>query len=266
MIRRIKGFLLVLFSLSSIHCFAQQDSLQPKPTFNWDYIHSGFMDAKDQILAPAHWNGEQWMTVSALASVEAVLIFGDGDKNIQLFAQKYRNSTTNFLENNFGDPFGDGLYPAIIVGSAYLAGCVFHKDKLKKFAMLTTKSVILSGLTTTVIKYIAERHRPYQDNPANPLDWNGPMGNTNTVSFPSGHTTVAFATATMIACEFPKPAIVPVLAYSLATVTALGRINGNYHWGSDVLMGASIGYFTSKLVFNHNNWGKLQRRKKIPQQ
>lgn len=89
------------------------------------------------------------------------------------------------------------------------------------------------------------------------------MGNLFHVSFPSGHTTVAFSLATMIAQEYPKPIIIPILAYGFATCTALGRINGNYHWASDVLMGASIGYFTSKLVFNSNNWGKIQRKKKL---
>ena len=65
----------------------------------------------------------------------------------------------------------------------------------------------------------------------------------------------------MIALEYPRPIIIPILAYSLATLTAYGRINGNYHWGSDVLMGAAIGYFTSRLVFLHDNWSKCRRRK-----
>lgn len=262
---RAKVFLLALFSIISISSFAQQDSLQPAPKFNWDYIHSGFMDARDQILAPIHWNGSQWMTATAIVSAECMLMFADEDKNIQAWAQKNRTTATNFLENNIGDPFGSGLYPAIIVGTSYIAGCIFHKDKPKRFAMLAAKSIVISGATTTVIKYIAERHRPFQDNPPDPQNWDGPIGKFDHVSFPSGHTTVAFATATMIALEYPKPIIIPILAYSLAGITAFGRINGNYHWGSDILMGATIGYFTSKLVFNHNNWGKLQRRKKIPQ-
>jgi membrane-associated phospholipid phosphatase len=262
MISRAKVFLLLFFSVFSLSSFAQQDTTQPEPKFNWDYIHSGFLDARDQVLAPMHWNGVQWMTAATIVSLESVLIFADGDKNIQEFAQKNRNSTTNFIENNIGDPFGSGLYPAIIVGSSYIAGCIFHKDKPKRFAMLAFKSFAISGATTTVIKYIAERDRPFQDNPANPQKWHGPAGMFNFDSFPSGHTTVAFSLATMVALEYPKPIIIPILAYSVATLTAYGRINGNYHWGSDVLMGAAIGYFTSKLVYNHNNWGKLQKHKK----
>jgi|SRR6185312_2857509 len=252
-----------LFVLSSSSSFAQQDSLLPAPILNWDYIHSGFLDARDQIIAPLHWDGLQWMTAAAIGSSEAILIYAGLDQNIQQYAQSNRNSTTNFLENAIGDPFGSGLDATIIVGGAYITGLIFDKDKPKLFAMMAAKSIVISGVTTTLVKYVAERHRPYQDNPPNPENWDGPMGNFFHVSFPSGHTTVAFSLATMVAQEYPKPLIIPILAYSFATCTALGRINGNFHWASDVLMGASIGYFTSKLVFNSNNWGKLQHKKKL---
>ncbi|NNM95213.1 MAG: phosphatase PAP2 family protein [Bacteroidia bacterium] len=237
-----------------------EDSLQPAPVFNWDYIHSGFMDARDQALAPLHWNGIQWLTCGALAATESALVFGSGDKNIQIWAQANRNNTSNLIERYAGDPFGNGLYPAILMGSAYFTGLLLHRDKPKRFAMLCAKSFILSGITAEVIKNIAGRYRPYQDNPPNPLHWKGPAAFLKDNSFPSGHTTIAFSTATMLALEYPRPLIIPIAAYTLASITALGRINGNYHWGSDVLMGAATGYFTSRLVFNHNNWGKLQKR------
>lgn len=242
------------------------DSAQPKPTFNWDYIHSGFADARDEILAPLHWNGVQWLTCGALLSTESLLIFAGGDKNIQIWAQANRNSTSNFIERNVGDPFGNGLYPAIIVGSAYITGLIIHNDKAKRFAMLCAKSIVISGATTEVIKELAGRQRPFQGNPPNPLRWNGPAAFFRDNSFPSGHSTVAFSTAAMVALEYPHPLIIPIAAYSLATITALGRINGNRHWGSDVIMGAAIGYFTSRLVFSHNNWGRLQKHRRNSEQ
>lgn len=266
-----RGVILLLFvSFFAIPCYSQQhamarvnDTLQPAPVFNWNYIHSGFIDASDQVLAPFHWKGMQWLTCAALLSTESALIFAGGDRNIQTWAQANRSNGTNIMERYVGDPFGNGLYPAIIIGSSYIAGTLFHKDRPKRFAMLCAKSFILSGITTEVIKDIAGRHRPFQNSPPNPEEWDGPAGIFNYDSFPSGHTTIAFSTATMVALEYPHPIIIPILAYSLASVTALGRINGNYHWGSDVIMGASIGYFTSLLVYRHNNWGKLQHRIKM---
>jgi membrane-associated phospholipid phosphatase len=259
--------LFILFTIFSAPLFAQQDSTHEVHPLRFDkyYIYSGILDAHDQVIAPFHWNGTQWATFGVLAAGESALMFAGGDKSIQLWAQKNRNKTTDFLENNFGDPFGSGLYPGIIIGSAYIFGCAFHSDHLKKMAMLTAKSVAIAGTTTFVIKSLVERDRPFQDNPPNPLHWNGPKGIFEHNSFPSGHTTVAFATATGIAMAYPHPLIIPVLAYSLATVTALGRINGNWHWSSDVIMGAAIGYFTARLVYNHNNWWKCLQHKKIQQ-
>jgi len=261
---RCFAFSLFLF-IVSVSSFAQQDSAHNVELVRLDkyYIHSGLLDARDQVIAPFHWKGYQWATFGGLAATESALIFAGGDKSLQSFMQKNRNATTNFIETNFGDPFGSGLYPAIIVGSTYIIGCIFKQDHPKKLAMIAAKSIVISGATTTIIKFLAERHRPYQTNPPNPLLWDGPVsiGTTQYVSFPSGHTTVAFATATSIALIYPHPIIIPVLAYSLATVTAYGRMNGDWHWGSDVLMGAAIGYFTAKLVYNHNNWGKCLSRR-----
>jgi membrane-associated phospholipid phosphatase len=254
-----------LFSLS-FPSFCQNDSAhQVKPLrFDKYYIWSGILDTWDQFTAPFHWNGNQWLTAGVLATTESLLMFAGGDKSIESFAQRNRNSTTNFLETNIGDPFGAGLYPGIIVGSSYLIGCVFHLDHPKRMAMLAAKSITIAGVTTTILKLIAERHRPYQTIPPNPNIWDGPKAINEYVSFPSGHTTVAFATASSIAMAYPKPLIIPILAYSIATFTAFGRINGDWHWGSDVLMGAAIGYFTSRLVFRHNNWWKcLQHRKSV---
>jgi membrane-associated phospholipid phosphatase len=253
---------LVLFVLSSgisNSCFAQKDTITHPTRFDKYYIYSGILDARDQVIAPFHWNGKQWITAGILASAESALIFANGDKNIMSFVQRNRNNTSNFIENNLGDPFGSGLYPGIIIGSSYLVGCIFHKDHPKRMAMLTAKSIAISGATCIILKSITERYRPDQD--ANPEHWLGPKGLFAYDAYPSGHATVAFASATMIALEYPRPLIIPIMAYSLATVTAYGRINGNYHWDSDVLLGGAIGYFTSRLVFRHDNWSKCRKRK-----
>ncbi|HSY77045.1 MAG TPA: phosphatase PAP2 family protein [Bacteroidia bacterium] len=257
-------WLFLFLGIFSTPILAQQDSAHQYRSlrFNSDYIYSGILDAHDQIIAPFHWNGTQWATFGVLAGGESALIFAGGDKSIQIWAQSHRNNTMNFMEGNFGDPFGDGLYPAIIVGSAFIFGCVLKNYHLKNMAMLTAKSLVISASTTLILKSIAERHRPYQNTAPNPLLWNGPVGKLGDNSFPSGHTTVAFATATSIALAYPRPLIIPILAYSFATVTAMGRINGNFHWTSDVIMGAAIGYFTSKLIFTHDNWLKSRQKTK----
>ncbi len=69
-------------------------------------------------------------------------------------------------------------------------------------------------------------------------------------SFPSGHTTTAFMTATMLHKEYGyiSPWIT-VGSYSCATATGLMRIANNRHWYSDVLCGAGLGMLTTEFGY-----------------
>lgn len=77
-------------------------------------------------------------------------------------------------------------------------------------------------------------------------------------SFPSGHTAVAFMTATMMHKEYglTRSPWYSVGAYTVATTVAVSRIMNNKHWMSDVLVGAGVGilstevgYYLSDLIF-----------------
>lgn len=76
-------------------------------------------------------------------------------------------------------------------------------------------------------------------------------------SFPSGHTGTAFACAAILDAEYgDRYPYLSAMGYGLATLTGVGRIANNRHWGTDVLAGASVGlssvylgYYISDLVF-----------------
>src|SRR6185295_15691562 len=72
-------------------------------------------------------------------------------------------------------------------------------------------------------------------------------------SFPSGHTTSAFAAAAAATAEAGyqwkagKPIIGPVL-FGAASIVGLSRMYNNKHWASDVIVGAAIGSFVGWKV------------------
>jgi membrane-associated PAP2 superfamily phosphatase len=83
--------------------------------------------------------------------------------------------------------------------------------------------------------------------------------NSSYESFPSGHTTVAFAAATVFAMEYKNIPIVPIIAYSAATSIGLSRIIQNQHWISDVLVGAALGFLSGRqVVNNYHRYSKIQ--------
>ncbi|WP_428808994.1 phosphatase PAP2 family protein [Vibrio lamellibrachiae] len=62
---------------------------------------------------------------------------------------------------------------------------------------------------------------------------------SNYNSFPSGHTTNAFSSATTLHLRYGWEAGLP--AYTLATLVAVGRVEADQHYWKDVLAGAAIG-------------------------
>ena len=81
-------------------------------------------------------------------------------------------------------------------------------------------------------------------------------------SFPSGHTTVIFAAATVYAEEYRNIPWVPYVSYGVATLVGLSRITENKHWISDVFAGAALGYVTGlQVVRNYHRYAYLQNHK-----
>lgn len=70
-----------------------------------------------------------------------------------------------------------------------------------------------------------------------------PSGRNN-LSFPSGHGSSAFATATSLAYAYGWKAGVP--AYLLATAIGASRVSQNTHWVSDVVSGAALGIYWAR--------------------
>ncbi len=69
-------------------------------------------------------------------------------------------------------------------------------------------------------------------------------------SLPSTHTTIAFVSATFLHEEYKYQSIwYGIAGYSIATATGVLRMLNNRHWMSDVLVGAGLGIFTTKVVY-----------------
>jgi membrane-associated phospholipid phosphatase len=70
--------------------------------------------------------------------------------------------------------------------------------------------------------------------------------------------------ATVVASEYKEHALVPPVAYGVALLTALSRVNDNKHWTSDVLFGSVTGYFIARSVINLHSGKKRSRISVLP--
>jgi membrane-associated phospholipid phosphatase len=90
-----------------------------------------------------------------------------------------------------------------------------------------------------------------------------PDGSDNR-SFPSGHTSTAFAAAEFLHQEFGHHStLISIAGYTAAAVTGYLRMYNNAHWLGDVLAGAAIGMGTTKMVYWIKQKRSLAIQKKI---
>ena len=81
-------------------------------------------------------------------------------------------------------------------------------------------------------------------------------------SFPSGHTTQAFAAATFLSEEYKdRYPWVPYAAYGVAASVGALRMANNKHYISDVLFGAGLGILAMKTPY----WLKQKKHHPLPQ-
>jgi len=232
--------------------FCQNDTTENKVRFDKDYVVSYWSDTKQIVASPFHWKARQWSTFAGVVGVTAIVYFYD--EEIYNFFQKNNSETSENLTKYAIEPWGSGLYTIPLLGIIYLTG--HNNNRHKKVALTGLKAFLLTGGATVVAKHLFHRHRPYQDEPPNPKLWEGPLewGGQYT-SFPSGHTSTAFAVASVLTSGYKDKLWVGITSYSVATLVGLSRIHDGDHWASDVLAGAALGTFIgttlSRLNFNN---------------
>jgi hypothetical protein len=112
----------------------------------------------------------------------------------------------------------------------YAIGQIGGQKKVASIGADLIQSQILAQTMTAAIKMGAARTRP----------------DGTQYSFPSGHSSVTFATATVLQRDLGWKVGVP--AYGLATYVAASRIQDKRHFLSDVTFGAAIGIVAGRSV------------------
>jgi membrane-associated phospholipid phosphatase len=168
----------------------------------------------NDFLAPANDNYRNYYLYSAGGIVLGEIFLQKMEKSFQ---KSIVSSKPLGNSSKYGDLLGQGIPNAIyflgmeIAGQGHLAG-------------LMLRTTLVSGLTTNILKYTIREKRP---------------DSQNKNSFPSGHTTTAFAFASVIESQHGSYYGIP--AYAMASFVGLSRINDNKHYLFDVLAGSLVG-------------------------
>ena len=193
------------------------------------------------IQAPFHSTSKQYLYAGGLLAAGAGLYFADEWIYNQVPAASA--STKNSLEL-FVEPFGNGFYSGPILAGMFLYGILAKRPRPRDAAMAAGASFFVASLFTRGLKYALNRSRP-QANLGNNF-WR-PFAAPFSLSFPSGHTTGAFAIASALSCYYKDKPYLSYFLFGGASVVAVSRIVKGEHWASDVFAGALVGYTVGRF-------------------
>ena len=203
--------------------------------------------------SPFHIKERHVGPLIVLAATAAFLIASDED---------IRSAFQGYVDRH---PWVDDLGPVVTqmgslgaaatAGLFFGAGLLFKDDRARDTGYLAACAMAQSFLVEHALKGLTGRQRPYVADGED--HWTGPAGffkrydpdyDGRYDSFPSGHSTMAFSLATVVALQYRHTTWVPVLAYTIAAGVGLTRVTMDRHWMSDVVVGAVIGHLVARLV------------------
>ena len=145
------------------------------------------------------------------------------------------------------DRLGITKAAGLTAGAFAVGGTVLRNRKMTRTSVRLAEALVLSRLATGAAKTLIGRSRPQTGEGAQDAHPFVSDADHNSLSFPSGHTSQAFALATVIARTYDTP-YVQVPAYGFAVSQAVQRIDSGKHWLSDVVVGAALGTFIGRVV------------------
>jgi undecaprenyl-diphosphatase len=127
------------------------------------------------------------------------------------------------------------VMPATVIG-IWSQGYFTNNKVMMRNAYKSAISIAIAITSTSALKFAINRTRPYNKYPNDIIK----RDNAGPYSFPSGHTTAAFATATAVSLSYNKWYItIPSFAY--AGFVGYSRMRLGMHYGTDVFGGIIIG-------------------------
>lgn len=188
--------------------------------------------------APVRWDGRDWAWFGG-----AVLAIG--------LAHRYDSQVrTHFVgagpaPNLNSQDTKDAIPTAAVFGGTWLFALLTQDHDGYREGWAMAEAAALSGVTAYAFKFATGRETPEES--TNPNQWF-----KSGSSFPSFHSTEAFAIGTVLAesgnddYRFLRR----LLGYGLGMATSYERLKHNAHWLSDTVAGAALGISSAHFAMN----------------
>jgi hypothetical protein len=210
--------------------------------------------------SPARMDGRDALWTAAVLGGTAVLYAND------------EQILTNFRRNRGNEIYDTVLWPGRhwepigfmgrtnpVYFSTLVIGYALDVRLLREVPAEILESHAIAGGIRNGFKFIVGRRHPFENGGTESKDSFDPGHGT---SFPSGHSSVDFELATILAHHTPwKP--LRVVWYAAATSLVLQRLDANAHWPSDVMISAVSGALIANTVIKRHEERKREGRPQL---
>jgi hypothetical protein len=135
---------------------------------------------------------------------------------------------------NPGQTVGSAYVQVGAALATYVVGRSIHHERVKHLGTDMLSAQLVAQALTQALKFSTRRERP---------------DGSDRHSFPSGHASATFASATVLQRHLGWQAAVPT--YAVASYVAMSRLQENRHHLSDVIFGAALGVAAGRTTTRH---------------
>ncbi|MDB4879557.1 MAG: phosphoesterase PA-phosphatase related protein [Gemmatimonadetes bacterium] len=150
----------------------------------------------------------------------------------------------------------------VVGGTLYAVGRLAGKPEVADVGLHGLEALVVGEIVASTMKIVVGRARPYLGTGPNDYALGRGLGRKDYKSFPSGHSTAAFAAAAAVTSEVVRHApehrwLIGSVMYGGAAMAGVSRMYNNQHWASDIIVGAGIGTLAGLKVvrYQHSNPG-----------
>jgi hypothetical protein len=207
-----------------------------------------FEAVKAYVTSPLRWNTSEWLYFGGAVAAIGVAHHYDSRARTHFTAD-----SPSALAGSSSHQLQDAAPAAmLLVGTWGIANLISDSDGRREARTMLEASVLSIG-TAYVLNYATGRQPPNRTTHPNQW-WSGGA------SFPSEHTTLAFAIGTVLAESGNDRYrwVRRVLGYGVGGLTAYERLKHNAHWLSDTVAGGALGAASAQFAMNRQRSTDLQ--------
>ena len=227
--------------------------VDPDSAYRWPRANILVRFLHDLYEIPAdipEWDGADVGTFATIASVTGLLMLPPGPPDVYLQDQVNAVMRGRRL---VWTPVGDlVIWTAIgaALGSSYLVGWLDHRPPLMEAFSLAVEAYSVAEIYQVIPKLILGREGP-KDGDGKALI-KGPLWGWRLfpAGTPSGHAASLYAMIGALTTYFDSPALAIALQ-TFGLIFCATLILDDYHFLSDVIWGASMGFFVGRWVVHH---------------